>query len=84
MSNDELPVSENDAKLLQKYSDLLSEHWDCIQIVVSRYDPLTKQTITAAAGTGNYNARVQQCRSWVNKCDYEEGDSVYDTENGED
>ena len=54
---------------LNRARDALGEHWESVQIVVSRHDVSTGETITRASGSGNFHARLGSVRTWVNEMD---------------
>lgn len=53
-------------KLLEKHINQLGEHFDTIQIFVTKYVE-NKETFNIFSGTGNYFARYGQIEQWVNR-----------------
>jgi hypothetical protein len=47
--------------------NLLSRHYDCATIFVSRYDPTESNTHSGWRGFGNWFARFGQIREWLIK-----------------
>ena len=46
----------------------LSEHYDTVQIFVTRYEPTIEGgTVNASLGSGNWYARYGQVREWLIK-----------------
>ena len=54
-----------DLKILENHVAQLAEHFDTVQIFVTRYIGESKETVNAHYGTGNYFARVGQVGTWV-------------------
>lgn len=61
--------SSAESKALTRAVNDLGEHWESVQIVVSRYDPATGETVSTARGTGNFHARLGSVRHWVSEMD---------------
>lgn len=57
---------DEDLKRLQQHCDQLSEHFDTVQIFVTRYDS-KEGTINAQWGSGNWFARKGQVDKWATK-----------------
>ena len=54
-----------DLKILENHVAQLAEHFDTVQIFVTRYIGESKETVNAHYGTGNYFARVGQVSQWL-------------------
>lgn len=55
-----------DMERIQKALDILSEHFDSVQIFASRHEPATEDgTIAATRGFGNWYARYGQIAQWM-------------------
>lgn len=50
---------------LQKHVDDLGEHFDTVQIFVTRYPSESGGTVHARLGSGNYYARIGQVKEWI-------------------
>jgi hypothetical protein len=62
--------AEEDNKLLEAACESLGEHFDTIQIFVTRHEPTEEGgTISATWGSGNYFAGYGQAVEWVVKQD---------------
>ena len=61
------PITEADGQVLQKAVDMLSEHFDNVQIFVSRQEDGTRNRSTSFSvrGIGNYFARYGQVKRWL-------------------
>lgn len=66
-SDSEQPESpeDRDMAILDKHCILLSEHFDNIQIIVTRRDPDSDQTMKANRGYGNWYANYGAVKEWV-------------------
>lgn len=60
-------MSEDPSQLavLRRALDLLAEHFDCVHIFVSTYDPDRDATTGMNLGRGNQFARVAQVADWI-------------------
>lgn len=57
-----------DQDVLKKAFQLLSEHFDTVQIFTTRHEPVTESgTLEYSHGIGNYYARIGQIGMWVEK-----------------
>lgn len=59
----------NDAessRILAEAVAALREHFDTVQIFVTRHDVDAEGTLSRAEGSGNYFARYGLCEQWVN------------------
>lgn len=56
---------EVDLKRLQDACHQLGEHFDTVQIFVTRYEPGEKHTVNAHYGIGNWLARYGQMREFL-------------------
>ena len=54
---------KNEMSLLRKHVAQLMEHFDSVQIFVSRTDG--ENTVSASRGGGNRNTRTGQVRDWI-------------------
>lgn len=65
--SDALSSNERDEDLarLDKHVNQLAEHYDSVQIFVTRMDGANDQTMTANRGAGNWCARFGQISEWV-------------------
>lgn len=62
-------ASECRREAMEKAVELLTEHFDCVQLFASVYeDGATYQTV---AGSGNMFARVCQVERWLNMVEQE-------------
>ena len=59
--------TEEIRKIVQRAISTLMEHFDTVQVFVSRYDPLTKETYYTDDGEGNFLARIAQIRGWSDR-----------------
>lgn len=57
---------ESDIKLLDRAIAVLSEHFDTVQVFVSR-EIADGSTVTVNRGQGNYFARYGQASCWVDR-----------------
>lgn len=44
----------------------LAEHFDVVQVLVSRHDPVANATTALSAGIGNTYARIGHAEDWLN------------------
>ncbi len=63
MTNDE------EEKQVSKAVDALREHFDSVQIFVTRHDGVEVETGSITAGGGNWYARIGQIREWLARSD---------------
>lgn len=63
--NDKLEGTE-ELKILEKHIAQLGEHFDTVQIFVTKYVK-NKETFNIYNGTGNYFARYGQIEQWINR-----------------
>lgn len=57
---------EADQKRLSDAVNTLTEHFDSVQIICTRYDPATEGgTVTVDEGGGNWFARVGSVKRWL-------------------
>lgn len=69
---DERMSSEGEADMerVEKCAQQLGEHFDTVQILVSRHEPGTEDgTVNISYGLGNWFARFGQVRDWLIKTD---------------
>lgn len=60
--------NEKDIEMLRKHLNELGEHFDSVQLFVTRHEPEIEQgTITLQMGIGNWFARYGQVTEWVIK-----------------
>lgn len=75
MSDD--PKSIEDMDRLKHAARLLGEHFDCVQIFVSRHEPYQRDgTVNAAYGEGNWFARYGQIQEWMVRQDERTRDHI--------
>lgn len=55
---------EQDGELIRSTVSKLSEHWECVEVLVSRLKP-NGGTESRYLGSGNYYARKEMCRDFV-------------------
>jgi hypothetical protein len=61
---------EQSVQVVQRAVDALSEHFDSVQVFVSRHDgERPDQTLTIQIGAGNWFTRLGQVRDWLIKQD---------------
>jgi hypothetical protein len=58
-------TEQSDLSKVQKAVDELGEHFDTVQILVTRHESTKGGTINVALGTGNWHARYGQVRTWL-------------------
>lgn len=56
-------------ELLEKHVNQLAEHFDTVQIFVTRTDAQEDGTVNANKGAGNWFARYGQVQNWILKAD---------------
>ena len=61
--------ADREMALLEQHVNQLAEHFDSVQIFVTRSDPQQDGTVNANRGTGNWFTRYGQVRSWLVKAD---------------
>lgn len=61
---------DRDLAIVNQHLNQLMEHFDCVQIFCSRYNPGEEGTTWVNRGQGNYFARLGQVRDFLL---YEEG-----------
>jgi hypothetical protein len=59
--------SKIDMDLLRKHAALLSEHFDSVQIFVTRFEDSDIGTVNAHFGSGNWFTRFGQVHNWLIK-----------------
>lgn len=64
-----------ESEIVQRHVNQLSEHFDTVQILVTRYDR-QQCTTNIARGTGNWFARYGQMRSFVMREDERERKTI--------
>lgn len=62
---------DKDVSILKSHAAQLAEHFDSVQILVTRHSPEDDGTINVAWGAGNWFARIGQVREWLLKKDEE-------------
>lgn len=64
--SDPQTIRDEDMKRIQAALDLLSEHFDTVQVFCTRHEAgRLEGTVTADMGTGNWYARYGQVRAWL-------------------
>ena len=61
------PIKDADFQLVVAHCQQLIEHFDSVQIFVTRSEPEKDGTIHIARGTGNWFARYGQVAAWLTK-----------------
>lgn len=63
------PISQRNADIdiLKAHTARLMEHFDSVQIFVTRNNPRASNTTAAAWGSGNWYARYGQTINWINE-----------------
>jgi len=75
----------HDEQLLSKALNLLCEHYDSVQIFVTRHEPVTeKGTVEFDCGIGNYYARLGQISMWTKRQEANASDWVFEMDADED
>lgn len=68
-----------DMAVLKSHAAQLGEHFDTVQIFVTRHDPSKDDgTVSAFEGTGNWFARYGQVRNWLLKEERKDDDGEDD------
>lgn len=57
--------SERDQKILRSHAAQLMEHFDSVQIVVTRFDSDVQQTFKGNQGCGNWYANFGAVKEWL-------------------
>lgn len=67
MSEPERSSSDSDIAVVRKAVEALGEHFDTVQIFVTRYEAEKKesQTVSVHDGMGNWHARYGQVLEWI-------------------
>lgn len=58
-------LTDHEKKIVQEAASTLGEHFDSVQIFVTRHEASDGGTIRAIEGRGNWFARYGQVREWV-------------------
>lgn len=59
---------EEEADRLEKAINVLSEHYDTVQIFCTRHEPsIADGTLSFTAGIGNFYARIGQVAFWMDE-----------------
>jgi hypothetical protein len=75
--------AETDTARVQAVVDALSEHYDSVQIFVTRHESGEAHgTVGIEQGCGNMFARIGQCHSWLNRM--EEFDRIKSRDDADD
>lgn len=61
------PPVDHDMKRLASHCTVLMEHYDSVQIFVTRYAGAQTGTYRGVCGSGNYYARRGQIQEWIVK-----------------
>jgi len=72
MASKEVPSDDPRQKALRQALQLLSEHYDSVQVFVTYMDG--NDTAAVAEGVGNFHARRGMVHSWTLHCDQEDKD----------
>lgn len=59
--------TERDSKLIEETVDNLSQHFDTVHVLATRYEG--SDTLNISKGSGNWYARYGQMREWLLKAD---------------
>lgn len=62
-----MSTEDPDLERLRDAANALGEHFDTVQILVTRHEEGETGTVNASWGTGNWFARFGQVREWVIK-----------------
>ena len=65
--------NDRDDEVLERHARALMEHFDAVQILVSRHDADSGDTWTTSKGYGNYNTRYGMMRKWLSREDSKDG-----------
>ena len=69
--------SRQELDLVRQHVSQLSEHFDTVQIFVTRHEAMREDgTVNACCGAGNFYARLGQVREWSVKQDEVARDSM--------
>lgn len=60
-------TEEHSKALLERHVAALREHFDAVQIFVSRFDGEKNETMVLHEGHGNYCARTGQVKDWLDE-----------------
>lgn len=60
---------DREMEILEKHVNQLAEHFDSVQIFVTRTDPKQDGTVNANKGAGNWFTRYGQVQNWILKAD---------------
>lgn len=60
-------LSDPDVEAINRAISILAEHWECIQVLASRYDGASGETVRAEIGVGNWLARKAHAQEFVDK-----------------
>lgn len=71
-----MSTKEQDLAMLDKAIETLGEHFDSVQLFVSRYEDGDTGTVSVQKGIGNWFSRYGQVKAWVTRCDEEERENV--------
>lgn len=69
-NDDDDDTRDRDLELIRSHAAQLAEHFDAVQIIVTRHDPAGGGgggTVMADHGEGNWFARYGSVREWVTK-----------------
>jgi hypothetical protein len=68
-----------DQKILESAMNILCEHYDSVQIFVTRHEPVTENgTVEFDCGIGNYFARIGQINMWLKRQEASANDWVFE------
>lgn len=76
------PLEEEREKCLQRVLAMLGEHYDGVQILVTRMGP-DNCTQTRAVGSGNLLSRMMHAHLWADNCEREFSDPTEDDDDEE-
>ena len=60
---------DRDLSIVRSHAAQLAEHFDTVQIFVTRHDEQQDGTIAVDRGEGNWYARFGQVKEWIIKSD---------------
>lgn len=75
VANDHDPAPDDDrdrereSDIIDRHVNALMEHFDTVQVFVTKYVGIDESTIAHAQGKGNWHARIGQVREWVTRND---------------
>lgn len=73
------PEAEADLSKIQEHIDALMEHFDTVQIFVTRFEHENdKQTVSVNLGGGSWQARYGQIVEWLVRTDERTRKEVYE------